>query len=186
MRLNLHTLMRRRQAGATLIEILVTVVILSFGVLSLAGLQAYSVAASKNAVNRGLAAAMASDLADILRANPAGFAAGNYNKAAAFVATTTAVPTVTVNCNFPSCTVAQLATLDANMFNARLKATLRAGIYAVLQPGGSTTQADIYIMWQEQRAAGATAASEASFDSCPAAIQALDPLPRCYYVRVNL
>jgi type IV pilus assembly protein PilV len=179
---------RRAQAGATLIEILVTVVLLSFGVLSLAGLQAYSVAASKNAVNRGLAASLASDLADMIRANSAAFAAGNYNKAATFIATATAVPTVDLAtfCSYPNCTTAQLAALDAALFNARLKATLRGGTYAVIQAGGSTSRADIYIMWQEQRAAGATAASESSFDSCPAAVAALDPLPRCYYVRVNL
>lgn len=178
---------RRQQAGATLIEILVTVVLLSFGVLSLAGLQAYSVAASKNAVNRGLAAAMASDLADMIRANPTAFANGNYNKVATFVATSTAVPTVDLStyCLYPACTQAQLATLDAAVFNARLKATLRAGTYAVVQPASSTTRADIYIMWQEQRGPN-TAASESSFDSCPAAVAAMDPLPRCYYVRVNL
>lgn len=178
---------RRAQAGATLIEILVTVVLLSFGVLSLAGLQAYSVAASKNAVNRGLAAALASDLADMIRANPTAFAAGNYNKAATFSASATSVPTVDLStyCQYPNCTSAQLATLDAALLNARLKATLRAGTYAVVQPSASTTRADIYIMWQEQRGPN-TAAAESSFDSCPAAVAAMDPLPRCYYVRVNL
>ena len=87
---------------------------------------------------------------------------------------------------YPACTPAQIATIDTNQFTSRLKATLRAGTYAVLQPGGSTTRADIYIMWQEQRAAGATVASESSFDSCPTTVAALDPLPRCFYVRVNL
>lgn len=178
---------RRRLAGATLIEILVTVVIMSFGVLSLAGLQAYSVAASKNAVNRGLAAAMATDLADMIRANPEGFAGGSYNKAATFIATATSIPAIpTPPCSYPNCTPAQIATIDTAQFTSRLKATLRAGTYAVSQPGGLTNRADIYIMWQEQRAAGATAASESSFDSCPASVAVLDPLPRCFYVRVNL
>lgn len=169
--------------GATLIEILVTIVILSFGVLSLAGLQAYSVAANKNAVNRGLAGALAADLADMIRANAEGFVANQYTKVANFSATETAIPDVGSQCAYPDCSTNALATRDKAMFMARLKATLRAGSYAVTKV--SDTAADIHIMWVEQRAAG-TAAAEKSFDSCPEGVRNLDPLPRCYYVRVNL
>jgi type IV pilus assembly protein PilV len=179
--------------GATLIEVLVTIVLLSFGALSLAGLHAYSVAAGKNAVNRGLAAAMAADLADLIRVNPIAFAAGNYTKAPAFNPMATAITAVNpaAYCQYPDCTTAQLAALDMALFTARLKATLRAGTYAVVPVAGSTaTRADIYVMWQEQRAAGATSTDEASFDSCPATIAeaaaAGGILPRCFYARVNL
>lgn len=180
---------RRPQAGSSLIEILVTVVLLSFGMLSLAGMQAFTVAASKNTNNRGLAVALATDYADMVRANSAAFASGNYDKAAAFDATSISVPDVSGNCVFPDCTAGQLATYDQALMNARLKANLRAGTFALVRPleGGatSTTKADLWIMWHEQRG-DATESSEASFDNCPANIALLRPLPRCFYMRVTL
>lgn len=180
---------RRPESGSSLIEILVTVVLLSFGMLSLAGMQAFTVASSKNTNNRALAVALAADYADIVRANATAFAAGNYDKAATFDSTSASVPTVSATCVFPDCTTAQLATYDQALMNARLKANLRAGTYALVRAveGGvtSTTKADLWIMWHEQRG-NATEDSEASFDNCPANIALLRPLPRCFYMRVSL
>lgn len=182
---------RRLETGSSLIEILVTVVLLSFGMLSLAGMQAFTVAASKNSNNRGLAVALAADYADIVRANSAAFAAGNYDKAAAFNANSASVPTVNAGdfCAFPNCTTAQLAAYDQALLGARLKANLRAGTFALVRPVesgvASSTKADLWIMWHEQRG-NATEDSESSFDNCPATIAALRPLPRCFYMRVSL
>lgn len=183
--------MGQAQIGSSLIEILVSIVILSFGMLSLAGMQAFVVAASKNINNRGLAIALAAYYADTVRANPSAFAAGNYDKAASFTATDASVPTVTAGsyCAFPDCTVAQVATYEQAMMNSRLKANLRAGTFALIRPiesgVASTTKADLWIMWHEQRGS-ATEDSESSFDNCPAAIAAQRPLPRCFYMRVAL
>lgn len=180
---------RRLETGSSLIEILVTVVLLSFGMLSLAGMQAFTVASSKNSNNRALAVALAADYADIVRANAAAFSAGNYDKAAAFSSTSISVPTVSATCVYPNCTTSQLATYDQALMDARLKANLRAGTFALVRPleGGvtSTTKGDLWIMWHEQRGT-ATEDSEASFDNCPANIAALRPLPRCFYMRVSL
>lgn len=181
----------RMQTGSSLIEILITVVILSFGMLSLAGMQAFSVAANKNINNRGLAIALSAYYADTIRANPAAFAAGNYDKAASFTATDASVPTVTAGsyCAFPNCTVAQVAAYEQAMMDSRLKANLRAGTFALVRPiesgVASTTKGDLWIMWHEQRGS-ATEGSENSFDNCPAAIAAQSPLPRCFYMRVSL
>lgn len=181
----------RAQTGSSLIEILITVVLLSFGMLSLAGMQAFAVAANKNINNRGLAIAQAAYYADTIRANPSAFAAGNYDKAASFSATDASVPAVDPSdyCVFPNCTVAQVAVYEQAMMNSRLKANLRAGTFALVRPVesgvASTTKADLWIMWQEQRGS-ATESSENSFDNCPAAIAAQSPLPRCFYMRVSL
>ncbi|HEC15555.1 MAG TPA: type IV pilus modification protein PilV [Sedimenticola sp.] len=69
----------RRSRGFTLIEVLITVVIMSIGLLGLAGLQFNSLRSNQSAAQATMAAVQALDAADRLRGNPAGAAAGNYN-----------------------------------------------------------------------------------------------------------
>lgn len=59
----------QRQHGATLIEVLIAVVVLSIGLLGLAGLQATSVKSNHSAYQRSQATLFAYDLADRMRAN---------------------------------------------------------------------------------------------------------------------
>ena len=68
----------RRQAGAGMIEVMVAIVIVAFALLGMAGLQASSLRYQKTAHVRGLAAQYTSDIADRIRANMAGAAAGSY------------------------------------------------------------------------------------------------------------
>ncbi len=57
------------QKGMSLVEILVAIVILSVGLLGLAGLQANSLRASQGSLYRAQAAALAGDLAERMRTN---------------------------------------------------------------------------------------------------------------------
>jgi len=59
----------RKEAGATLIEVLVAMVVLAIGLLGLAGLQATSIQSNHSAYYRSQATILASDLADRMRAN---------------------------------------------------------------------------------------------------------------------
>jgi type IV pilus assembly protein PilV len=63
---------QRRQRGISLIEILVAIVVLSIGLLGLAGLQANSLRTSQSALYRSQAAAYAEDMAERMRANLGG------------------------------------------------------------------------------------------------------------------
>ncbi|MEI8158851.1 MAG: type IV pilus modification protein PilV [Burkholderiales bacterium] len=67
-----------RQSGASLIEVLVAVLILSFGLLSLGAMLSYSVQMPKLAAYRATAAMLASSHVERIRANPTGFTNGNY------------------------------------------------------------------------------------------------------------
>lgn len=67
------------QCGATLIEVLVAIVILSIGLLGLAGLQATSVQGNYGAFYRSQATILAADITDRMRANRKAAIAGNYN-----------------------------------------------------------------------------------------------------------
>lgn len=69
---------RHTQQGATLLEVLVAVVILSVGLLGMAGLQATSVQANQGAYYRSQASILANDMADRMRANRDRALAGDY------------------------------------------------------------------------------------------------------------
>jgi type IV pilus assembly protein PilV len=60
---------RTRARGATIVEVLVAFVVLSIGMLGLAGLFAVTLRSSGNAIQRVLAVDLASDIADRIRAN---------------------------------------------------------------------------------------------------------------------
>lgn len=64
--------------GFTLIEILITVVILSVGLLGVVALQAESLKSGRTAILRNKAVALASDMADRMRSNRVAANAGNY------------------------------------------------------------------------------------------------------------
>ncbi|WP_312960350.1 type IV pilus modification protein PilV [Stutzerimonas nitrititolerans] len=59
----------RKEAGATLIEVLVAMVVLAIGLLGLAGLQTTSIQSNHSAYYRSQATLLAGDLADRMRAN---------------------------------------------------------------------------------------------------------------------
>lgn len=60
----------RKQRGFSLIESLVAIVVLSFGLLGMAGMQAFSLQATQQARLQGRAASLARELAEMLRGNP--------------------------------------------------------------------------------------------------------------------
>lgn len=73
--------MRLAHRGLTLIEILVTLVVTSLGLLGIAVLQARSLQSNHDAYLYSQASALAYDMAERIRANPAAVIAGGYNTA---------------------------------------------------------------------------------------------------------
>lgn len=65
-------------SGFTLIEVMIAILILSFGVLGLAGLQARAMTAETESFSRAQALLLLQDMTTRLAANSAGFAAGSY------------------------------------------------------------------------------------------------------------
>jgi type IV pilus assembly protein PilV len=60
---------RRRETGFSLLEVLVAIVVLSFGVLGVVGLQAASLQANKEARNQSAAVRLGRELGDMMRGN---------------------------------------------------------------------------------------------------------------------
>ncbi|WP_455210274.1 type IV pilus modification protein PilV [Kaarinaea lacus] len=69
----------KKTSGFSLIEVLVSMLILSLGLLGVAGLQTTSLRGNQTAYFRSQATAAASDIIDRMRANPQGVVAGKYD-----------------------------------------------------------------------------------------------------------
>ncbi|MEM9386119.1 MAG: type IV pilus modification protein PilV [Pseudomonadota bacterium] len=70
----------QRQRGLSLVEVLVTLVVISIGMLGIAALYVESLRVGYTALSRTRAVSLAADMADRIRSNPAGeatYAAGN-------------------------------------------------------------------------------------------------------------
>lgn len=71
---------RRRSSGFSLVEVLVSIVVLSFGLLGMVGLQATALKQSRDASLQTVAVSFARELAEMMRANPqVAAAAGTAN-----------------------------------------------------------------------------------------------------------
>lgn len=140
--------LNKNQSGFTLLEVMVAIVVLSLGLLGLAGLQAATLRNNQIAYYRAIAVQQTFDMADRIRANQAGVAAGAYN---ALDASIPADPDCVAN----TCTAAQMGVADHSQWNNN---------NARMLPGASGTVASaadgsfvITISWNENTEAGSTA-----------------------------
>lgn len=153
------------QRGFSLLEILVAIVVLSIGLLGLAGLQAVSLNNNQTAYYRSIASQQAYDMADRIRANLAGVAAGNYNN---LTATIPADPL----CFTTGCTAANMAVTDHFQWltnNTRLLPGGAGTVRCASGPSGCVATVansnrifDITVTWTVKAVSG-TAAQTQSF-----------------------
>ena len=112
----MSTKMNQRQQGFSMVEAMVSVLVLSGGLLGLAFLQAQGMKFNADAYQRTQATVLAYDIIDRLRANPVAARAGNYvvanSAAAAFVGNTTSYELCDTQDGSVPCTANQLATFD--------------------------------------------------------------------------
>ena len=129
-RVSAHT---TRSAGFTLIEVMVTLVVLSIGLLGVSKLQAASMANTQVSRIRSLLALQAGSLAAAMHANPEywakGLAPATFSVAGAVVTDSTSVlnaapPTGSCAGTGTACTPPQIAALDVQAWAANLNAHL--------------------------------------------------------------
>ncbi|HIB83618.1 MAG TPA: type IV pilus modification protein PilV [Chromatiaceae bacterium] len=119
--------------GFTLIEVLVAVVVLSIGLLGLAGMQLAGLQNNQSALYRSIATYQAWDMADRLRANSVGIDDGSYDNRAGNPAID--------NCISVGCTTAQLANYDISTWNADNDSLLPGGTGTVCRDSDLSTDA---------------------------------------------
>ncbi len=170
---------RHSVQGATLIEILVSVLILSFGLLAIGNMMAYAMQLPKVAGNRAVASTLAIDLVERMRANVVAFNSEQYG-------ITTYDGTAAVNavnaakqCTYPDCTPEALAAQDLHDVARDARMHLPYGGIVVEKPGASGA-GRVFVLWKEAASAGSLGNAG---DICPALDSTLtETKPRCVMV----
>jgi type IV pilus assembly protein PilV len=111
-------MMMRKQKGFSMVELLISVVIMSIGVLGMAGLQIISMQQNRSALLQGEAMFIANDILDRIRANPS----TGYGGAAI-----TDAPGVTTDCVGNTCTEAEMAAYDIAQWQCSINSVDAAG-----------------------------------------------------------
>jgi len=157
-----HYSQKNKHAGFTLIEILISLIILSIGLLGLSSLQLTALQRNTSSYNRSLATSLAYDIADRMRANKI---AANNN---AYVTGIANGPTGASSCigSTAACTPAALAAYDLDEWKCqlgshnanaacdpagggtRLQGTLPNGVGQITRTGTVFT---ITVLWDDER-----------------------------------
>lgn len=178
-----------RQRGASMIEVLVSILIVSMGILALAGLLGVSSRVSKTSEFRAVASLLVADIADRIRANIPGAGTGGYDLASAALAS--AAPSAAPACAVVTlCTADELAAIDMAEWQALVFNSLPQGTGYVAYTA-ETGVADVWIAWQDPKAqAVGTQADNTLIDDgierrCPPGFSTTGS-PSCMFFRIGL
>lgn len=145
---------RRQQSGVTLIEVLVSILILGLALISLAGLQSYTVKYQLGSANRAVLSMLVSDYAERVRANMEGAPTAasaltsKYLYAADWAIQSDAPVAASTDCATTVCTDAgTLAEWDMAMWRQRVRDELPRG--SVQVKGAVTDGMTVTFMWQD-------------------------------------
>jgi len=114
---------RRTAAGFTLLEVLIAIVVVAFGLLGLAGLQVFALKNNQSASLRVAAANLTTDIIDRMKANYIGVINNDYNRPL-----TSSYTSVEATCATTGCAPAALARNDLREWQQRVAASLPGGI----------------------------------------------------------
>ncbi len=172
------------QTGTSLIEVLVAILLLSFGMLSLGVMLSFAVQMPKLSGYRATATNIAANHIERIRANPGGFRNDAYRLPLSYDGTSKEMELS--DCSYPACTEATLATMD----NAAAKRTVRIGlpsggmlVTCDTSPCGNNSYGNLWVIWQEPSTRAAL--DPTASDNCPDQVTKAytSPKPRCLYVR---
>lgn len=182
----------RGQGGASLIEVLVAMLIVSLGVLAMAGLLATASRYGKTSEYRAVATLLASDMADRIRANKAALltATDAYDMTDGYDNWSDEPDDPAACANVAACLDSEIAAQDRAEWARAVFNGLPggAGYVAVgeAMAGGAIQRnftADIWVAWLDPDADSTLAGPD---NECPPGFRDLDPQPRCAFFRVGL
>ena len=160
---------RLSQAGASLIEVLVAVLLLSFGLLALGVMLSFAIQMPKLSGYRSTAVNLASSHIERIRANPDGFKFYNDTYTNALHTEWSFTKIDLVNCDYPTCNMSTLATMDDKITRQYVRSQLPAGdVFLECDPCSKGSHGNLWIVWQEP--ASFTAFRSTTSDNCPSKI----------------
>jgi type IV pilus assembly protein PilV len=140
-----------------MIEVLVTLAIISLALLGTAGLQAYSMKLNQGGQFRSLAVFLAADLAERMETNKAAAVAGRY-----VLATSSAANALSTACSDAACSALALAAYDLSQWQNAVAVSLPQASWAVAQTTvGNPSTYTITISWVDRQGD----ATKAAFDA---------------------
>jgi len=131
------------QQGFSMLEILITLVIIAVAMLGTAGLQLNALRLNKGSQFRTQAIFMASDMAERMEANKAAAVAGNYA-----LALTSASSVAATDCSLAACDATTLATWDNSQWGQSVAELLPQASWSITQTtAGNPSTYSIVINW---------------------------------------
>jgi type IV pilus assembly protein PilV len=138
----------KAQAGFSLMEALVAIVVMTLGILGILGMQMRTLTDTQGGVRRAQAIRFIEDLGERLENSPDAL----NNLDAYKVALTDALPTDTSDCcSSAACAPSALAACDIRLWRLRVDQTLPGAKMAVFTPQGGPRQLGVLIGWNENR-----------------------------------
>jgi type IV pilus assembly protein PilV len=135
-----------RQGGFSLLEVMISVIILAIGVIGIAALQLTTSVYNESSLHRSQAATLAREMVERMRINLDEAKAGNYD--------ITTLPSLTRNCtgSTKNCTPTQMKDHDLRVWSARVTSLLPSA-NASINTDTSTDPVEItlHLSWDESR-----------------------------------
>lgn len=144
-----HPMLRQvsAQTGFSMLEVLVTLVVLSTGLLGVANLQVDALRGNQSAYLASQAAQQAHDMAERMKSNPMAVADNQYDDLG------TSIPEVEVDCQANECTPSQLVVFDHNRWNSANQTLLPGGAGQVREISDGIFL--IGVRWHDRQLSGA-------------------------------
>lgn len=186
-----HPSSSQREAGSSLIEVLVAILLVSVGLLGIAGLSGATFGYNKVSQLRLTGQALVNDYADRARVNIYGFDLNGYNIALAdtLPAAITPDPDLDTKVEANAATAAQnVAQFDRRAFMTSVADRLPMGKAVVMgAPSATARDMDIWLLWQEPQADAGDSLFGAGQGNCPDNLSTADKaLYSCMYFKVGL
>ena len=158
-----HSRRLQRQRGVSLLEVMISLVIVGIGVLGLIGMQARAMSNQRDSFDRKAAAELMAQISERMRANHLGFMANNY---ASTLLPADAVGTATACVLASPCTAAQQASSDLVSWHTQIRNRLPSS-GAVIGTSGAAgsvigsgaNSMRITMIWREASPTGGTDAA---------------------------
>jgi len=141
----MHNTSNKFQRGFSMIEVLVTLVIIAIALLGAAGMQLYAMRINQGGEFRTQAIFLASDIVERMEANKQEAINGSYVQG-----NTTDAGTLSTACSAAVCNAASLAAYDLNQWGNTIEALLPQASWQITQTSaGNPSTYNIVINWTE-------------------------------------
>lgn len=177
---------RLLQVGSSMLEVLVAILLVSVGLLGIAGLSSATFSYNKAAQLRLTGLALVNDYADRARVNVYGYDLDGYSIDLSDTVPTAA--TLDADEADAATAAAAVATADRAYFMGEVAARLPQGKAVVAStPSAAARDLDIWLLWKEPQADGSDSLFTAGQENCPKDLSTTDKaLYSCMYFKVGL